>query len=380
MRRVRRLAPLAVAAFVLSSCAEHAPQNVFSPEGSQAETINDLQKPVFYVAGIVGIIVFAAIGYVMVRFRKRKGDDGTEPVQVEGRRNLEVAWTIGPFLILLPIAVATVGTVLHLASEPKNAMRISVYGQQWWWSYQYDIDGDGKTDIVTANDLVIPAGEKIVLDIQARDVIHSFWIPALAGTADALPGGENHPLVFQADHPGVYFGQCKEYCGLSHANMRARTVALTKADFATWAAQQIEPATMPDATSDPVAYAGMVVFREKCATCHDVNGLLDADGQPVPNPEGHAPLVSGYAPNLTHLMSRGIFASGNFALYVTNPASGKLELNRPQLERWLRDPPAMLPMAADEGRGMPNLHLTDTEIDELVAFLSTLGPAPPENG
>jgi cytochrome c oxidase subunit 2 len=257
-------------------------------------------------------------------------------------------------------------------------MHISVYGQQWWWSYEYDLDSDGKPDIVTANDLVIPTRQKIVLDVQSRDVIHSFWIPQLAGTADAVPG-RNHPLLIQADEPGVYVGQCKEFCGLSHANMRARAVALNDQDWKTWTTQQQQAASMP-AESDAVAFAGMQTFVSKCATCHQINGLESADGKPI-DVEGKAVLVAGHAPNLTHLMSRGVFASGMFDLYTHNAANGRLELNRPALEAWLRDPPGQLPMAPDEQRGMPNLGLSEKEIDDLVAFLETLGPAPPlENG
>jgi cytochrome c oxidase subunit 2 len=377
-RTARRVLPIGLGALVLTSCAGHAPQDIFRPEGSQAETINELQVPVFIVAGIVGVLVLGAVLFVVIRFRRRDDDDDSLPVQMHGHQRLEVGWTVVPFLILVPIAIATVSVVLSLTRAPDDAMHIAVYGQQWWWSYQYDFDNDGTPDVITANDLVVPVGQKIVLDVQARDVIHSFWIPQLAGTADAVPG-HVHELVFEASKVGIFVGQCKEFCGLSHANMRARAVALDDQDWKTWVEQQKQDAQMPDPDTDPVAYAGMQTFIAKCATCHEIRGLKGPDGQPI-NVNGNAPLVSGYAPDLTHLMSRGVFASGMFDLYVPSP-TGKQDLNRPRLEEWLRNPPAVLPMAADQERGMPDLGLSEGEIDDLVAFLSTLGPAPPlQNG
>jgi cytochrome c oxidase subunit 2 len=243
-------------------------------------------------------------------------------------------------------------------------MKVDVYGQQWWWSYEYDLNGDGKPEIVTANELVIPVDRKVELRVHSRDVIHSFWIPALAGTRDAVPGRTQY-LEMEAGQIGVYDGQCKEYCGLSHANMRARAVVLSQSDFDRWLTDQQKDASAPPSGS--LAAAGLDVFKTKCVSCHEIRGVDDV--------EGKAALVAGHAPDLTHLMSRQVFASGTFPLYVTN-TDGKLVFNRNQLEAWLRDPPGQLPMAPDERRGMPNLHLSDTEIDQLVAYLQTLGPYP----
>ena len=172
-------------------------------------------------------------------------------------------------------------------------------------------------------------------------------------------------LELEASQPGVFDGQCKEYCGLSHANMRARAVALSQADFDQWVQDQQKDAATPAAGTD--AAAGLEAFKTKCASCHQING--------VDQIEGKAALISGHAPNLTHLMSRKVFASGTFPLYVMN-AQGQLVFNRNQLEAWLRDPPGQLPMAPTEARGMPNLHLGENEIDQLIAYLQTLGPYP----
>jgi cytochrome c oxidase subunit 2 len=296
--------------------------------------------------------------------RRAKQDDGDDPKQIHGNTRIELAWTIIPFLILLAVAVPTVGTIIDISHRSADAMRINVYGQQWWWSYEYDINNDGVTDFVTANELVIPTGKKIELHVRSRDVIHSFWIPALAGTRDAVPG-RDQLLELSATTPGRYDGQCKEFCGLSHANMRAVAVVKTPEDFDAWVQGQLPDAATPAPGTE--AAAGLDTFKTKCASCHEIKG--------VDHVEGQAPLVSGHAPNLTHFMSREIFASGSFPLYLTD-ANGQLVFNRNQLEAWLRNPPKLLPMAAAEGRGMPNLQLSDAEIDRLIAYLSTLGPYP----
>ena len=362
MRFLRRLV-LLPALFALSSCS--GKQDIFSPKGPIADKINKLQVPVFLAAGVVGVIVAAMLAYVIVTgIRRAKADDDEEPEQLHGNTKLELTWTIVPFVILVAVAFPTVTTILDISHRPADAMKISVYGHQWWWSYEYDLNDDGAPEIITANELVIPADREIELEVYSRDVIHSFWIPALGGARDAVPG-RVQLLQLEADGPGEYDGQCKEYCGLSHANMRARAIALPQAEFDQWLRDQQEDAPTPAAGS--AAEAGLESFKAKCASCHQIDGLNEV--------EGKAALVAGSAPNLTHLMSRKVFASATFPLYVTD-VDGKLVFNRNQLELWLRDPPGQLPMAADEARGMPNLQLGDAEIDNLIAYLQTLGPYP----
>ena len=361
-RWIRRLL-LIPALFALSSCS--GKQNVFSPEGPVAKKINDLQVPVFIAAGVVGVIVGAMLIYVMVTgTRRAQRDDSEEPVQIHGNTRLELAWTMIPFLILVIVAFPTVFTILNISHRSADAMKISVYGQQWWWSYEYDLNGDGKPEIITANDLVLPVNQKVELQVHSRDVIHSFWIPALAGTRDAVPGRTQY-LELEASKVGTFDGQCKEYCGLSHANMRARAVVMSQSDFQQWLTDNQKDAPTPPAGSE--AAKGLATFTTKCSSCHEIQGVNKV--------EGNAALVAKHAPNLTHLMGRDVFASASFPLYVTN-TSGERVFNRNQLEAWLRDPPGQLPMAPDEQRGMPNLHLSDSEIDQLVEYLQTLGPYP----
>ncbi|MGE0877234.1 MAG: cytochrome c oxidase subunit II [Acidimicrobiia bacterium] len=355
---------------VLSGCAKNAPQDTFKPEGPYARKIDNLINPIYLIACLVGLIVFGAVVFVIFKYRDRPERANELPAQIHGNTRLEVMWTLAPAVLLLVIAVPTLATIFDLAEEPKDAVVINVIGQQWWWEFQYpNIDGKGTT-VVTANDMVIPAGVNVKLNITSRDVIHSFWLPRLNGKRDAVPN-RIHPLTVKADEPGEFWGQCAEFCGLSHANMRIRSTALSAEDWDAWVANQIKPAAEPTTDS---AKAGLSAFNSQCAQCHQINGVNQAQS---------VPLVAGAAPNLTHLMSRTVFAGAMFDLKKQTPEcaadTGGMPtgtsvecLNETDLRAWLRNPPGEKPMAATENRGMPNLNLTEQQIDDLVAYLSTL--------
>ncbi len=366
-----RLALLAPLALALAACAENAPLDTLEPKGPEARTIDKLSDPVFAIAGVVFVLVQVGALVLLWKYRKRKDDDGSLPPQLHGNFKLEIGWTILPALLLAGVGGASVLTLLDLDDHPAGAREITVVGQQWWWEYRYDVDGDGEDDIVTANDLVIPAGEPVSLTITSRDVIHSFWIPSLNGKRDAVPGRE-HPLLIEADEPGVYRGQCTEFCGLSHGYMRMRVVALEPSEFADWAAGQLEEPAMPAAGT--LAAEGRETFRTSCSQCHRVRGENGNDDL-----FAGAALVAGAAPDLTHFASRGTFAGSVFDLWVDEDDSGEVDiaerggkLNVAALEAWLRDPPSEKPMYAQGGRGMPDLELTEEQIDALVAYLETL--------
>ncbi|MGK2947012.1 MAG: cytochrome c oxidase subunit II [Acidimicrobiales bacterium] len=364
------LVPFALA---LSACAENAPLDTLQPQGPEARTIDKLVDPVFAIAGVVFLLVQVGVLAIVWHFRKRGEDDGSLPEQIHGNTKLELGWTILPAILLAGVGAASVLTIFDLDDRPDDAMQVTVIGQQWWWEYRYDVDDDGEDDIITAQDLVIPAGEPVTLTITSRDVIHSFWIPSLNGKRDAVPGRE-HPLLIEADEPGVYRGQCTEFCGLSHAYMQMRVVALSPADYEAWQANQMEGAEVPDGE---LAQQGMEAFRAACSQCHLVSGE-GGNEEEYAAADGVA-LVSGAAPNLTHFASRGVFAGAIFDLWVDTDGSGEIEpdevgerLNRADLIAWLRNPPGEKPMAAGDGRGMPNLALTDVQIDALIAYLETL--------
>jgi cytochrome c oxidase subunit 2 len=383
-RRPRRWLPVAVAlGLLMAGCASDAPLNTWDPAGSQAQKIQDLQVWVFAIAGVVGLAVFVVAAYIMIRFRHRKGHEDEVPRQIHGAPRLEVMWTIAPAVLLAFVAVFTVRTLFDLAKSPSNPLRVTVIGQQWWWEFQYpDLKDASGQPIVTADEMVIPAGKNVELAITSRDVIHSFWIPRLNGKRDAVPG-RVHPLTMEADQPGEFYGQCTEFCGLSHANMRMRVVALTDSDFATWVENQHKPAA--DATQE-VAAAGQTVFKSQCVRCHTINGLKDATTGQALVSQADQQLVAGAAPNLTHLMSRTTFAGAVFDLKRPG-CTGDLQglptgtpvncLNSNQLSAWLRNAPGVLPMfvqpnAEGKYRGMPNLGLSETQIAQLVAYLATL--------
>ena len=379
---------------VAASCATNAPQDTWQPKGPNAKLIDDLQQPVFAVAGIIGLIVAVAVIYTMIKYRDR---GQPIPEQTHGKPALEITLTIIPALILAVVSVFTFGAIFKLAKTDDTEMIINVTGQQWWWEYDYPVQNEfGITQpIISSGQLVMPVGTKVLLRETSRDVIHSYWIPALNGKRDAVPG-RIHTLRLEADKPGIYAGQCTEFCGLSHANMRMEAVALSKEDFAKWVANQQAPYVAP--AKDTLAKQGEEVFLNQCVRCHQVNGLTRADGTPaIAAPDEN--VWSGAAPNLSHLMSRNTFAGAMFDLLskqcrdeVWNAPSdvvgakylvGVTEecLNQKDLRAWLRNAPEVKPMYANPAdlaisngkyRGMPYLALSEDDINKLVAYLLTL--------
>jgi cytochrome c oxidase subunit 2 len=341
----------------LASCASHAPQDSLKPEGPIGHKIDNLFFPVLGVAAVVFVLVQGLIVATIIRHRHRPGRP--DPVQVHGNTKLEIGWTVIPALLLVGVAFPTVFTIFDLAREPRgNVLPVEVYGHMWWWEYRYPTLG-----ISTANEMHIPINTSIRLSLYtiepglpaakgeefATGVIHSFWVPKLAGKQDVVPGRVNK-LTIRASEPGTYKGQCAEYCNLSHANMRLRVVSQAQPDFAGWVAQQKKPVEKP-AGGDAAAGYALFTGRGTCVGCHTMQGVEGA--------------VARRGPNLTHLMGRETFAGAVFDITPEN------------LNRWIHDPSAMKPMRPDEGTGMTNLvktgpHLTDTEINQLVAFLETL--------
>jgi cytochrome c oxidase subunit 2 len=308
--------------------------SALDPVGPNSAAIASLFNVVLFIATVVFVVVEGLILFSAFRFR-RWAKDASEPTQVHGNTKAEIAWTILPALIVVTLFVMALQTQQTLDTRPAAAaeqMTVKVIGHQFWWEYQYPDLG-----ITTATDLVIPTGKVVNLELTSVDVIHSFWVPQLNGKTDAFPNHVNYTWI-QANTPGIYYGQCAELCGASHANMRVVVVAKTPAEFDQWVREQQALASEP---SDALAQQGQLVFSAgACIGCHTINGTA-ANGKT--------------GPNLTHVGSRTSIAGGMF-----NNTEGNMR-------RWLGNPPAAKP-----GSIMPNLNLTRTEIDALTAYLQSL--------
>ena len=344
LRRAGQVALGLALTLIVAGCASNAPQDSLKPKGKYAREIDDLFKPVFLIAVVVFILVEGLVLLAVLKFRRRADDDDTEfPDQIHGNTRLEIGWTILPALILGAVSIFTVPVIFDLDSHPSDAMNVTVYGQKYWWGYEYSPQADvGITKkITTANELHVPAGREIYLTLKSNDVIHSFWAPSLNGKRDVVPGRVHHWLL-EADKPGVYSGQCAEFCGTSHANMRLKVVAHDQASWDKWVATMQAPDVKP---TSGLAAEGYELFQQKgCSGCHKVDGEWDevAAGNPA-------------APNLTKLFTRDCFAGCIYDLDDRN-----------EVEAWLRNP------QRKAGSLMVIGQLSEDEIDRLYAYLQTL--------
>jgi cytochrome c oxidase subunit 2 len=344
-QRLVRLGALVAVALLFGACAgaEDQPLTVFDPAGPFAERIDNLFWPVFWIAVAVFVLVQGAILVAVFLYRDRAGSK--EAKQLHGSPKLEIAWTIIPALILAGIAVPTTAAVFDLTECAPDAIEVQVTGHQWWFEYHYP-----DAEITTANVMVIPAGQEVCARMTSDDVLHNFWIPSLNGKRYLVPG-QTTELRLQADQPGEYWGHCAEFCGLSHSLMRARVQALDPAEYETWLTAQQAGAALP-VEGDP-GYEGYQVYLNKqCIQCHTVRFDDDSASNIVP-PEAFN------GPELTHFASRDVFAGAIL------PGEG--QSRDAALKEWLADPPEVKP-----GSFMPDLALTEAEIDALIVWLESM--------
>ena len=200
-----------------TACFPSDPLSTFDARGPVARAQLNLFVLIFWVAVVVFVVVNGILLYTAIKYRRKPGQE--LPVQTHGNTRLEIAWTIAPAIILVFIAVPTITTIFETANTPPgDVMEVKVTGHQWWWEFEYPDLG-----VVTANELHIPVGETVNLTLESDDVIHSFWVPKLAGKTDMIPGNTN-TMWFSADDTGEYFGLCAEFCGTAHAQMRFRVI------------------------------------------------------------------------------------------------------------------------------------------------------------
>jgi cytochrome c oxidase subunit 2 len=320
--------------------ASLSPTSMMDPAATPANSIFHLS---WFVLGLVGGI-FAVVGgllvFIVARYRARPGDE-TEPLQIYGSNQIELSWTVIPILLVFMLFLTTARVILGTEHIPKpaSALTVVVVGHQFWWEYNYPSLG-----IVTANELHVPVSDPAhptatYLDTTSADVTHSFAVPRLAGKMDVIPNRVN-TLWVDPSAPGLYLGQCSQYCGTQHAKMLLRVYADSPADFAVWVKHQQAPAADPS-TLNPEQLAGKWVFEHNaCANCHTVKGT-SAKGK--------------FGPDLTHMASRDTLGSGSFAN------------NEQNLHKWIDEPDFFKP-----GALMPPMHLNEKDLNAVTAYLTTL--------
>ena len=311
--------------------------SIFSPASTPAYAITRMAALVLGVAAAIFVIVGGLLAYCVARFRRRPDDDGREPPQVYGSDQIELAWTMVPFVIVFVLTLATTRTIFEVqgATPPPNALNVTIVGHQWWWEIRYPELG-----VLTANELHVPVSDPAnptptFLTLESADVIHSFWVPRLGGKMDVIPNRVNRTWIEPLE-PGLYLGQCAEYCGTQHAHMLLRVYVHTAHDFERWVAAQKQPASRAAQVA-----AGRRVFEQTaCINCHSLDGTV-ATGR--------------FGPDLTHLMSRDTILAGA----ARNTAEN--------LRAWINNPDALKP-----GALMPAMKLGPEDVDQLVAYLTTL--------
>jgi cytochrome c oxidase subunit II len=317
------------------------PANIFDSAGTPAHSIVGLSMLVLSITLGIFLVVSGLLLYALIRYRHRPEDSNREPAQIYGSTQIELSWTVIPILIVVMLFLTTTRIILDTEAIPKpaSALDITVIGHQFWWEYRYP-----KLGVVTANELHVPISDPSAptptyLEMSSADVSHSFWVPRLAGKMDVIPNRVN-TMWIDPQQPGLYVGQCAQYCGTQHAKMLLRVYADSPADFAAWVAQQ-KKAPNQDFTGNPAAKEGQAVFQHNaCINCHTIAGT-NATGR--------------FGPDLTHLASRDTLASGPIK-------------NTPEnLRKWIDDPNSMKP-----GALMPSMHLNAHDLDVITAYLATL--------
>ena len=311
--------------------------SIFAPASTPASSIFQLSLFVLSITGGIFVVVGGMIAYVVFRFRQHGPDDTSEPAQIYGSTQVELAWTVIPVLIVVVLFLTTARMIFAIqdAPKPKQALDVTVVGHQYWWEFNYP-----KLGIRAVNELHVPLSSPqsprpTYLKLLSADVVHSFWIPQLAGKTDLLPNQVNE-LWIDPQHPGLYVGQCAQFCGVEHAKMLLRVYVQTPEEFDAWVKNQQQ-----QAVNDEKVVAGRHVFEtQACMNCHTISGTA-ATGR--------------FGPDLTHLMSRDTLASGA----TTN--------TQDHLREWIRDPDTYKP-----GSLMPAMQLNDQQLDQVMAYLSTL--------
>lgn len=305
-----------------------AKTSALEPAGPAAEAIADLWWIMLAVSSAFFVVVmfFLIVGL----FAKRREAVPTPPLG--DKWFISIGGLLIPGVLFFALLVYTLMLTAELWPARKNALTIQVTGYMWWWDVRYPA-----SNIVTANEIYIPAGEPVRIELRSADVIHSLWVPSLAGKIDLLPGITND-LWLEAKEPGTYRGQCAEYCGIQHARMSIYVVALPKDQFEAWIRQRQHVTTIPQ---DPKLRRGLLAFKKVgCAECHAIRG-----SHPAVN----------IGPDLTHIGSR------------LSLGAATIPNNHGNLAGWIANPQALKP-----GNKMPATYMDPKQLEALVAYLMSL--------
>jgi cytochrome c oxidase subunit II len=317
----------------LSAEPMHAVGNIFRPLATPGELVADVSILTLIICLGVFLIVGGLLFYAVIRFGYRDGDSRSEPAQVYGSNQVEIAWTVVPILIVFVLSMATARITSAVQDQkiPKDALTITVVGHQWWWEFKYD-----GMNIVAANEMHVPvssiAQPRItLLKLESADVAHGFWVPQLAGKTDVIPNREN-TMWIDPKETGIYLGNCSEYCGTQHAKMELRVVVDTPEEFMAWVSHQQAKALPAESAENQKAF-----LASTCFACHTVSGTR-ALGKLGPD-----------------LMSRQTLAAT------------EVPLTPETLRDWIRDPQKLKP-----GNKMPAVKVGDEQLNQMVAYLASL--------
>ena len=365
MKFLRSLSAV-VLVLLLSTCSGEYPQSSIDPRTDFAESIHSLYVMIFWITLAILVLVWAVMAYVLVRFRARPY--APQPRQIRGHMGMELAWTILPAVIVVVIAIPTIQTVFRTQRTPSSdALVVNVIGHQFWWELRYP------GGVVTANELHLPVGRPVSLRLRSADVIHSFWVPMIGGKRDLNPvvrppEGDtvtsDNWLHFTIREPGVFRGQCAEFCGQSHSLMGVRVVADTEADFLAWvnawngqpAADATAADTLGGAAAARIELGRQTFHSATCVVCHAIQGTS---------------AVGVIGPNLT-LMGR------------RSTVVGWLENTPENLVRWITAPHsvksgALMPGVAEPGGQFPPTNLSEEQVQAVAEYLWSLGRLPEQS-
>ena len=335
MKRFMKQFIFVPASLMLADCSNW--QSALNAQGNPAQRLEDL---IFWIVAVCAAIWLAVIAVLITALWRRRGTEAgvlSPDERIERRMMTVVAAAIGGTVIIIAgFTVASFLTTRSLAIASPADLTVIVHGKQWWWDIHYA--GSSIKPLRTANEIHVPVARNVRVELEGDDVIHSFWVPSLAGKQDLIPGRKN-VINIRAERPGIYRGQCAEFCGMQHAHMAFLVVAESEADFENWSRSQA--ASTSESSGDAFIEKGRQVFLSKpCAACHTVRGT---------------PAKGTSGPDLTHVGSRRYIAAGLFPTTVGSLAA------------WIADPQTLKP-----GNNMPIVPLAPDELRAVAAYMGSL--------